>query len=481
MDLEYGEIIYKTQTVKIQQARNRENNQLVCVKQYRLSTETQQKSFYNEISHLYRLNTHPNVLKIIGHNRIETNGEYHVEMILEYCSRGDLCTELNRRISGNVVWNDADLLGIIKTLVSTFKFLQEEKIAHRDIKPDNILVTDSLELKVSDLGASSYIKSKSNLEMQTIVGTSYYMSPELRIGYMNLPNSNLEPHMTYDAFRSDVWSLGLTLLTIVSLKSIEDFNDVHKAETVARSRLSQIRNPTIRVILENMLVVDYNKRKDFIELDSFIKQVIAKASQCIICQQKTGQTIWCLFCFSYVHPECLKNIGNCKCTNCNTVYQLEDTVSKCSKCNYPLSLSIINVCNHLSCRNCSYLNIDCLYCFGLRTFNHSEVTVFQPYLNIYCRDCNVPLDYTNWNTLNCKNCAKTLCAICKSSQHENSCSLQQFDYEIYCRCRLWRPKSSGSLFFNCPLCIYVCIVCYGQSEKSHFHCSALFSSKKNQL
>lgn len=101
MRLQYGEIIYKTQNIQIQKAVNLETSQTVCVKQYRLHNELQQKSFSNEISSLYRLNIHPNVLKILGHQRLNRNGEYNVEIILEYCKNQDLCVELNRRIANN--------------------------------------------------------------------------------------------------------------------------------------------------------------------------------------------------------------------------------------------------------------------------------------------------------------------------------------------------------------------------------------------
>jgi calcium-dependent protein kinase len=58
-----------------------------------------------------------------------------------------------------------------------------QEIAHRDIKPENILITDSGDLKLIDFGLSKQVKSK---KMKTIVGTPYYIAPEVLDGKYGL-------------------------------------------------------------------------------------------------------------------------------------------------------------------------------------------------------------------------------------------------------------------------------------------------------
>lgn len=71
-------------------------------------------------------------------------------------------------------------------------------IMHRDIKPSNVLVNSQGQIKLCDFGVSSELV---NSMAETFVGTSTYMSPErISGGQYNV--------------RSDVWSLGITLLEL---------------------------------------------------------------------------------------------------------------------------------------------------------------------------------------------------------------------------------------------------------------------------
>ena len=140
--LEYGEIIYRTQSIQVQMAKDLDSGETVCVKQYKLTDKLQQKALETELNSLVRLD-HPNVLKVLG-CRTLTDEVPKVELILEYCSKRDLCEEINRRIIDAKAWTDSEILSMIDILVGAFRYLQSQNIAHRDVKPDNILINENL-------------------------------------------------------------------------------------------------------------------------------------------------------------------------------------------------------------------------------------------------------------------------------------------------------------------------------------------------
>lgn len=76
--------------------------------------------------------------------------------------------------------------------ISTFEFLAREKnLYHRDIKPDNVLIssTDPITVKIADFGVSKLYaneKMQAMLSMQnTLVGTPIFLSPILWMAYVN--------------------------------------------------------------------------------------------------------------------------------------------------------------------------------------------------------------------------------------------------------------------------------------------------------
>ena len=95
-------------------------------------------------------------------------------------------------------------------------------MAHRDIKPENIMFTDNFEVQLVDFGLSKVIEEEQYVttyegEKELIKGTStgmagtlHYMSPEI------VKKRTRKEKFFYDPFRSDMWSLGITLSKLLT-------------------------------------------------------------------------------------------------------------------------------------------------------------------------------------------------------------------------------------------------------------------------
>jgi NIMA (never in mitosis gene a)-related kinase len=77
------------------------------------------------------------------------------------------------------------------------KHLHDRKIIHRDLKGQNIFLTESGCVKIGDMGVARVLEH-TVAKAKTVVGTPYYLSPEI---IENRPYS----------FKSDIWSLGALL------------------------------------------------------------------------------------------------------------------------------------------------------------------------------------------------------------------------------------------------------------------------------
>jgi len=99
------------------------------------------------------------------------------------------------------------LLYFARTLIEAMTFLQTNKISHRDFKPENLLLDSNFEnIYVIDFSESKEVKSYTSTTMNSIVGTSKYLSPELKEIHDNGDEGTLSK---FNFFKSDVFSFGL--------------------------------------------------------------------------------------------------------------------------------------------------------------------------------------------------------------------------------------------------------------------------------
>lgn len=195
------------------------------------------KSIEQEIKILKELD-HPNIIQIVETFDIQTaNDEFYV-IIMEYCSNGDLLTY----VTNHGFKNDHQQKKIIYDFLQGIKYLHNKGISHGDIKSDNILLDENFNAKLCDFG---FCRTNQYEGEGTKKGTLYYAAPELF-------NKGV-----YDTQKADIWSIGITLYSIVELQY--PFHDGKKDFII-----NQITN--------GLLLIDPN-------LDQNIRKIIVKCTQ----------------------------------------------------------------------------------------------------------------------------------------------------------------------------------------------------------
>ena len=127
-------------------------------------------------------------------------GEDYSCMIMEYNRYGDLDT-FKRKVIKRPYLPETFICYIAGGILNALSYIHRAKIIHMDIKQQNILVDDFLNIKVTDFSVSIDYKNKENIELP-LSGTCYFMSPEV-IGRKRI--------LSKEASKIDIYSLGVLL------------------------------------------------------------------------------------------------------------------------------------------------------------------------------------------------------------------------------------------------------------------------------
>lgn len=156
---------------------------------------------------------HPNIIRFYGMYRSPTN----VHLILEYADGGDL---LNRILEKGC-YDEKDGRIVFSQICAGVAYLHSRDICHRDLKPDNVLLTADGTAKLSDFGLARHASQSEN-NFRTYCGTPHYFAPEM----FKLQKQQVDGY----GKAVDVWSLGVILYIIVSGKP--PFDDENLGEQV---------------------------------------------------------------------------------------------------------------------------------------------------------------------------------------------------------------------------------------------------------
>ena len=137
---------------------------------------------------------HPNIVAL--HDFFSDEKNFY--LALDYCKGGDLAEYL---IKNNGPLREQQAANIFQQIVSAINYIHQNGVAHRDLKPQNILITLWPNIKISDFGLCGFME---DTKMKTFCGTPCYTAPEC----IN--------QVQYNGVYSDVWSLGVILYEMVT-------------------------------------------------------------------------------------------------------------------------------------------------------------------------------------------------------------------------------------------------------------------------
>ena len=205
------------------------------------------------------------ICKIYGDIWLKKNNLYYYYVLMEKAEK-DMEQELVIRGNYAQFYSEVDLTNVLCQLILTCSQLQKNNIAHRDIKPQNILILGGW-YKLCDFGEAKSF-NKTGVIIQKIRGTELYMSPILFFGL----KKKFE-QVKHNAYKSDVFSLGLCILLAGSLNydsicQIRELTDMEAIKNIIMYYLSPRYSISFISFLLQMLEVDENKRPDFIQLEA---------------------------------------------------------------------------------------------------------------------------------------------------------------------------------------------------------------------
>lgn len=223
-----------------------------------LMGETHKKRFLREARAAAKLE-HPNIVTVYDAGEFE-GYNYIIMQYIDGESIGDMLTK-----AGKV--DQLKAVRIIKDAAKALSVAHKAGMIHRDIKPDNIMLTRKGEVKVADFGLvkSADVEKDLSLSKSLLMGTPHYMAPEQFEGKPPDP-------------RVDIYSLGVTFFELVTGKKPFDGKTAFKImeahlrqEPPKPETLAKEISPTVSRIILKMLAKEPDKR--YQTVDELIKDL----------------------------------------------------------------------------------------------------------------------------------------------------------------------------------------------------------------
>ncbi|ELT92847.1 hypothetical protein CAPTEDRAFT_224068 [Capitella teleta] len=240
----------------------RDKKQYVLKKMELLNASKRERKAAEQEAKLLSKLKHPNIVSYKDSFECENGFVY---IVMGYCEGGDLYARLKEQ--KGVPLEERQVVEWFVQITMALQYMHERNILHRDLKTQNIFLTKSKIIKVGDLGIAKVLESSSDMA-STLIGTPYYMSPEL---FSNKPYN----------YRSDVWALGCCVYEMTTLKhafNAKDMNSlVYKILRGKMPAMPKSYSPELVSLIKAMMNHNPDKRPSVNRIlrDPYIKKNIA--------------------------------------------------------------------------------------------------------------------------------------------------------------------------------------------------------------
>ncbi|XP_050310027.1 mitogen-activated protein kinase kinase kinase kinase 4 isoform X3 [Anthonomus grandis grandis] len=253
---------------QVYKGRHTKTGQLAAIKVMDV-TEDEEEEIKLEINVLKKFSNHRNIATYYGAfiKKSPPGKDDQLWLVMEYCGAGSV-TDLVKSTKGQSL-KEEWIAYICREILRGLSYLHSNKVIHRDIKGQNVLLTDNAEVKLVDFGVSAQL-DRTIGRRNTFIGTPYWMAPEVIACDEN-------PEATYDN-RSDLWSLGITALEMAeSQPPLCELHPMRALFLIPRNPPPRLKskkwNKKFHGFIETVLVKDYHERPYTEQLlkHSFIK------------------------------------------------------------------------------------------------------------------------------------------------------------------------------------------------------------------
>lgn len=217
---------------------------------------------------------HPNLVSL--YEVLDNPSSESLILVLEWCSQGSIMPA-EEDYDGKAQPIPLDQARLyFRDLILGVEYLHSRGVCHRDIKADNVLLSDDDVVKLADFGVSEIFET-SNQDgddfMKRPVGSPAYMSPELVLLRATLYPGEHMPHPSntpVSGRKADIWAMGVTLYYMVTGHlpfEGQNMDELHSAILTQQPDLSQLpvdladlfarvldKNPRTRTTLDELRV-----------------------------------------------------------------------------------------------------------------------------------------------------------------------------------------------------------------------------------
>ncbi|XP_057326920.1 serine/threonine-protein kinase mig-15 isoform X1 [Microplitis mediator] len=240
---------------QVYKGRHTKTGQLAAIKVMDV-TEDEEEEIKLEINVLKKYSNHRNIATYYGAfvKKSPPGKDDQLWLVMEYCGAGSV-TDLVKSTKGQSL-KEEWIAYISREILRGLSYLHSNKVIHRDIKGQNVLLTDNAEVKLVDFGVSAQL-DRTIGRRNTFIGTPYWMAPEVIACDEN-------PDATYDN-RSDLWSLGITALEMAeSQPPLCDLHPMRALFLIPRNMPPRLKSKKwakkFHGFIETVLVKDYHQR-----------------------------------------------------------------------------------------------------------------------------------------------------------------------------------------------------------------------------